>query len=269
MYPSSDRIFQFDRFTLDLNRGCITIGGREVDLPPKAFAILTHLSENAGRLVAKEELLRKIWPQRIVSDESLAQCIRILRRKLGDDTHRLIKTVSRRGYLLDAAPIIAGKLESPARSARLKIIFVGMFLGLGLGGVLHEIVFNQLLQWHHIKNAGFPAGTVENFRFNLLLDDAYHGMIYIIVGISLAIFWRNTHWAALRLHGIVIIGAILIGIGAFNLIEGIVVQQILGLHHFSETTPQDPFVYWDIGFLIWVVTMVLSGQLLCKASAAL
>jgi TolB-like protein len=96
------RILQFDRFVLDLTRGCLRLDDRELELRPKAFDVLRHLAEHAGHLVAKEELQKAVWNEVVVSDDSLVQCIRQLRSTLGDDQHRLIKTVARRGYLLDA-----------------------------------------------------------------------------------------------------------------------------------------------------------------------
>jgi len=97
------RVLRFDRFVLDLTRGCLRAGDEDIDLRPKAFEVLCYLAANAGRLVPKQELYDAVWPNVTVSDGSLVQCIRELRHKLGDDHHRLIKTMSRRGYLLDAA----------------------------------------------------------------------------------------------------------------------------------------------------------------------
>src|SRR6266478_6342901 len=96
------RVLRFDRFALDLARGCLRAGDQEIDLRPKAFEVLCYLAENAGRLVRKQELFEAVWPSVSVCDDSLVQCVRELRQKLGDDDRRLIKTVSRRGYLLDA-----------------------------------------------------------------------------------------------------------------------------------------------------------------------
>jgi formylglycine-generating enzyme required for sulfatase activity len=93
---------RFDRFALDLARGCLRAGDQEIDLRPKTFEVLHYLAENAGRLLPKQELFDAVWPNVSVCDDSLVQCIRELRQKLGDDDHHLIKTVSRRGYLLDA-----------------------------------------------------------------------------------------------------------------------------------------------------------------------
>jgi len=68
--------------------------------------VLCHLAMNAGRLVSKQELHEAVWGTVAVSDDSLVQCIRELRLKLGDHDHRLIRTVSRRGYRLDARSIL-------------------------------------------------------------------------------------------------------------------------------------------------------------------
>src|ERR1700688_2174087 len=92
----------FDRFALDLTRGCLRTADRDIDLRPKTIEVLKYLAENAGRLVHKQELFDAVWPNGTVCDAPLVQCVRELRLKFGDDGHRLIKTVSRRGYLLDA-----------------------------------------------------------------------------------------------------------------------------------------------------------------------
>jgi formylglycine-generating enzyme required for sulfatase activity len=65
--------------------------------------VLRYLAENAGRLVSRQELFEAVWPDVTVADGSITQCVRELREKLGDSNHTLIKTVFRRGYLLDAA----------------------------------------------------------------------------------------------------------------------------------------------------------------------
>src|SRR5215813_2151987 len=95
------KVLRFDRFVLDLTRGCLRAGEQEIVLRPKAFQLLTYLAINAGRLVLKQELLDAVWPNVVVSDESLVQSIWQLRQKLGDENRRIIKTVPRRGYVMD------------------------------------------------------------------------------------------------------------------------------------------------------------------------
>jgi adenylate cyclase len=108
-------VLRFDRFALDLTRGCVRIGEQDIELPPKPFEVLRYLATNAGRLVPKQELYEAIWPNISVTDDSLVQCIRELREKLGDEEHRLIKTMPRRGYLFDV-PVSASDVPAVATS---------------------------------------------------------------------------------------------------------------------------------------------------------
>jgi formylglycine-generating enzyme required for sulfatase activity/DNA-binding winged helix-turn-helix (wHTH) protein len=97
------KILAFDRFALDLRRGLLRAGDQDIELRPKAFEVLCYLVENAGRLVALDELHKAVWGEVAVTNDSIVQCIRELRSKLGDNEHSLIKTVARRGYVLEAA----------------------------------------------------------------------------------------------------------------------------------------------------------------------
>jgi adenylate cyclase len=93
---------QFGRYLLDLDRGCLFHDGHEVTLRPKTFAVLSYLVENAGRLVSKDELFEAVWPKVAVTDDALVQSVGELRRALGDDGPRLIKTTPRRGYRFES-----------------------------------------------------------------------------------------------------------------------------------------------------------------------
>ncbi|HEV2100914.1 MAG TPA: winged helix-turn-helix domain-containing protein [Stellaceae bacterium] len=75
----------------------------EIPLRPKTFAVLDYLVENCARLVSKEELFSAVWPDLAVTDDTLVQSVGELRRALAEDGARLIRTVPRRGYRLDAA----------------------------------------------------------------------------------------------------------------------------------------------------------------------
>src|SRR5262245_52458633 len=114
---AAPHVLYFDKFSLDFVRGCLRTGDQDIELRPKAFEVLKYLAQNAGRLVGKQELYDTIWPNVIVSDDSITQCIRELRSKLGDDDHRLIKTVSRRGYLLDTTVTTDAPPQLPVASA--------------------------------------------------------------------------------------------------------------------------------------------------------
>lgn len=104
----------FDSFALDLDRSALIGPSGDVALRPKSFEVLRHLLEHAGRVVSKDALMQAVWPDVTVSDESLAQCVSEIRRALGDGGLRIVKTVPRRGYMIDV-PIHDG--ADPATTA--------------------------------------------------------------------------------------------------------------------------------------------------------
>jgi DNA-binding winged helix-turn-helix (wHTH) protein len=96
---------EFPPFRLDLVNQCLWRDGagaveQRILLTPKAFAMLRHLVEHAGRLVTQEEFLQALWPETYVQPEVLKSHIRDIRSALGDDPKipRFIETLPRRGY---------------------------------------------------------------------------------------------------------------------------------------------------------------------------
>lgn len=141
----------------------------------------------------------------------------------------------------------------------------GILFGLGLGGFFDGIVLHQILQWHHmVTSAGFPADSLRNLQINTLWDGVFHAGTYAFVVAGLAVLWRHARrrevWWSTRL----LIGTMLIGFGAFNLVEGTVNHHLLGLHHVNETVPREQWVYWDLAFLAWGAAMAVGGGWLTR-----
>jgi DNA-binding winged helix-turn-helix (wHTH) protein/Tfp pilus assembly protein PilF len=85
---------------LDIGRGTLRRGDEIAVMRPKTFQLLIFLARNAGRVLSKDELLEAVWPHSTVTDDSLTQCIRDARKAIGDDRQAIIRTVPRRGYML-------------------------------------------------------------------------------------------------------------------------------------------------------------------------
>ena len=91
--------YEFGRFRLDANGRMLFRGKVQVPLPPKVAETLAVLVENAGRLVSKEELLQRVWPNTFIEEGSLTRTISILRKALDDGSGKeFIATHSKRGY---------------------------------------------------------------------------------------------------------------------------------------------------------------------------
>ena len=148
----------------------------------------------------------------------------------------------------------------PASSAR-PLVTAGVWLGLGLGGFFDGIVFHQILQWHHmLTSAGYPPTSVANLNVNTLADGLFHAATYLFTVIGLFVLWRASRRSDVRWSAVALIGAILAGWGAFNLVEGLVDHQLLGIHHVRDDLPPGTGkTAWDIGFLVWGALMLAGG----------
>src|SRR5688572_21387753 len=97
--------YAFGEFVVDLRAGALRRGGTTLPLRPKAFDVLVYLIGKPGQAVSKSELIENVWRDVIVTENSLAQCIKEVRQALGnDDAQAIVRTVAKRGYLF-AAPV--------------------------------------------------------------------------------------------------------------------------------------------------------------------
>jgi uncharacterized membrane protein len=142
----------------------------------------------------------------------------------------------------------------------------GVLLGLGLGGFFDGIVLHQLLQWHHlVTSAGYPPDSVENLKVNTFWDGVFHAGTYLLTVAGLVMLWRAARAPHRAWPGRLLPGSVLLGFGLFNLVEGTINHQILGLHHVNETVPRAQWLLWDLGFLAWGAVMLIGGWLLVRS----
>ena len=117
--------YWFGPFSLDCRTRELWRGDVAVSLAPKAFDLLRALVAASDRVMEKHELMRLVWPDNFVSEDSLTQHIAGLRRALGDvaDRPRYILTVPRHGYRFIAAVRTAPSAPAlAASSAQLPLV---------------------------------------------------------------------------------------------------------------------------------------------------
>ena len=121
MSPETKALYEFGRFRCDPAEHLLFCDGKPVPLAPKAFEILTILIKSNGRLLTKDELMQKVWPDTFVEDANLTINISALRKLLGDSTgdQQYIETIPKRGYRF-LAPVTEfrddGKASEPMHS---------------------------------------------------------------------------------------------------------------------------------------------------------
>ena len=98
-------IYEFGAFRLDPSERLLLREGQTVQLAPRVLDTLIALIESSGRLVDKEELITKLWPDTFVEEATLARNISDLRKALGESPGdpKFIETVPKRGYRFIAA----------------------------------------------------------------------------------------------------------------------------------------------------------------------
>lgn len=141
-----------------------------------------------------------------------------------------------------------------------------LLLGIGLGGFVDGILFHQVFQWHHLLTAEgcCPAGTVEGLEDNTLADGLFHAATWIAVlagALAATRAWQRGELAPpWRAH----FGGLLIGWGAFNLVEGLIDHHILGIHHVRDDLGAP--LGWDLGFLAFGAALVAAGLALKRTA---
>lgn len=169
---------------------------------------------------------------------------------------------------------ISATRTEAGRGDAARIDLPGTILGVGLGGFVDGILLHQIRQWHHLltstdtDNAGIdyhPADTVHGLQITTWWGGVFHTFTWLAVLTGLGLLYsRVTHsrgrvWAARALWG-----WILLGWGAFNLVEGVIDHHILGIHHVRTGPGQ---TWWDVGFLVVGALLVVGGWLLQRTAA--
>src|SRR5262249_43017845 len=99
MKQSDKHFYEFGPFRLDTADRLLLRDGQHVPLTPKAFETLLTLVENCGRVIDKDELLKKVWPDTFVEEVNLAKNVSYLRKVLGgEEAAQYIETIPKRGY---------------------------------------------------------------------------------------------------------------------------------------------------------------------------
>jgi TolB-like protein/DNA-binding winged helix-turn-helix (wHTH) protein len=100
MNKAGKHFYEFGQFRLDRGERLLWRGPERVELPPRVFDTLVVLVESEGRLLEKDELMARVWPDAAVEENNLTQAIYLLRKTLqdGESGARYIETVPKRGY---------------------------------------------------------------------------------------------------------------------------------------------------------------------------
>ena len=230
--------FRFERFQLDTGDRLLTRDDAPVELNARYFDALALLVREDGRLVSKDRFLDEVWRGVPVTDEALTQCIRTIRRQLGDDASRprFIETVPKHGYRFiapvaraDAEPGPAAtgqRLTATPHSRRRLFLRLGAagLIGGGIAGVIGGL-FYGVIAAAPPQQSGMGAISIILVLTCLTAIVGLVGGAGVGFGIASAGFASGRVWLWNTVGGALgglVIGAVvnLIGIDAFSLLLG-------------------------------------------------
>lgn len=138
-------------------------------------------------------------------------------------------------------------------------VAAGVAIGVGMGGFLDGIVLHQILQVHNMLSARIPVTDLVSAKINMVWDGLFHAAVWLFTALGIVLLWR----AGCRPGGVgdarSFVGALLLGFGLFNVVEGVVNHHLLGLHHVYEALGAS---VWDYVFLAWGGVMIILGLFL-------
>lgn len=147
-------------------------------------------------------------------------------------------------------------LNQALQSNRRPLLVAGIVLGLGQAGFFDGIVIHQLLQWHHMFTNVETDRTVAGLELNTLGDGLFHLFDYLLTLTGIGLLWRVAIREDISHSTATFVGALLIGAGLFDFIEGLIDHQILGIHHVK---PGPHEFAWDMGFLALGISLIMLG----------
>lgn len=144
-----------------------------------------------------------------------------------------------------------------------KATVAGVLLGVGMGGFVDGIVLHQILQWHNMVSNWIPPTTVEAMRINMIWDGVFHVCVWLVTMAGILLFWSAAHARQAIPSFQSLLGQLVLGWGLFNLVEGVINHQILGIHYVRQV-PE--YTLYNLGFLgLGGVLLIAIGWLLMKA----
>ncbi|MDR3620616.1 MAG: DUF2243 domain-containing protein [Paludisphaera borealis] len=145
----------------------------------------------------------------------------------------------------------------------------GTLLGIGMGGFVDGILFHQVLQLHGMLSAKYPRTGVDattalvNVEINMFWDGLFHALTWTMTALGIALLWHTVQRRDVPLSTRALVGSMALGWGLFNLVEGVIDHELLGIHHVVEAGNHLP---WDMAFLASGVVLILFGWSTIRAA---
>jgi uncharacterized membrane protein len=144
---------------------------------------------------------------------------------------------------------------------RRRFLFAAGTTGFGFGAIIDVVIFHLTLQTHHLLSGFYDPYSLDGLRTNVMFDGLFLLLMLGVMGVGLALTWRLVNGTDVRFSTRYLVGAIVVGAGAFNVFDGTVSHYVLDLHNVVHGTEA-----WNPHWLAVSVLMLAVGLLLLRSA---
>lgn len=139
----------------------------------------------------------------------------------------------------------------------------GTLLSMGLDGLVDGILFHQIFQLHSMLSAKLSQDVLINVKISMVWDGLFHAFTWLTTVAGIAMLWQAGRRNDVPWNGKILWGALLLGWGIFNLVEGLIGHHLLGVHHVVERLGLSVYDYL---FLASGMVFLIIGILLIRSA---
>lgn len=144
---------------------------------------------------------------------------------------------------------------------RRRILLAGGTTGFGFGAVIDVVLFHLVLQTHHLLAGIYDPYSVDGLRTNVMFDGLFTALMLGIMSVGLGLTWRVVNGTPDRLSTRFLLGAVVLGMGAFNVFDGVVNHYVLDLHNVIHGTEA-----WNPHWIVVSALLLVVGFLLLRSA---
>lgn len=148
-----------------------------------------------------------------------------------------------------------------ADRARRRLLLSAGTIGFGFGAVLDTVIFHLTLQTHHLLSGFYDPYSLDGHQTNVMFDGLFLLAMLTVMGVGFGLLWRVVNGADRRFSTMYLLGSIVVGMGVFNGIDGVVSHYVLDLHNVVHGTEA-----WNPHWLVVSVLMLALGLVILRVA---
>ncbi|MEY7850689.1 DUF2243 domain-containing protein [Natrarchaeobius sp. A-rgal3] len=148
-----------------------------------------------------------------------------------------------------------------AASVRRRLLLSAGIIGFGFGAVIDTVIFHLTLQTHHLLSGFYDPYSLDGLRTNVMIDGLFLLGMLAVMAVGFGLLWELVNGTDRRLSTRYLVGSIVVGMGVFNVIDGVLSHYVLDLHNVVHGTEA-----WNPPWLVVSVFLLALGLFVLRSA---